>query len=269
MLLQFKITFMWNFILGPIFALLPKPWRSQLPFLKSVSWKQATMVSGITESLAAIVGLGYWYMYEMSKWVDRTVSAAIDGKLAVNVSVQEVGAMALTVWMQHPLTWALGYFMVEGMVRLGAAMSEQSPGILPLALVDGIFIRPFRRRNPANPMEARSAAGNARSFAAAVCEGVMGAGGGAAQDELFFGTDGGAEFLEIRAPRRKVDWDPPRVVRFEDSYYRLEGAATKSGSRPFCYTLRRLSAGVPGRNVLLYSPSDAIIRRAEAAKAMR
>ena len=99
---------MWNFILGPILALLPKPWRSQLPLLKSVSWKQATMVSGIAESLAAIVGLGYWYMYEMSRWVDRTVSAAMDGKLGISVSVQEVGAMALTVWMQHPLTWALG-----------------------------------------------------------------------------------------------------------------------------------------------------------------
>lgn len=79
-------------------------------------------------------------------------------------------------------------------------------------------------------------------------------------DELRFRKEEGEELLEIRASRRKPDWDPPRVVYIEDAYYRLEASATKTGPRPFLYTLRRLSAGVPGRNVLIYSPPEALVR---------
>jgi hypothetical protein len=64
------------------------------------------------------------------------------------------------------------------------------------------------------------------------------------------------EFLEIRACRAKLDWTPPRVVRYQDRYYRLEEFVRKSGARPFIYKLRRLAAGVPGRTVLLYSPEE-------------
>jgi len=55
------------------------------------------------------------------------------------------------------------------------------------------------------------------------------------------------------------DWNPPRVVRYEDRYYRLEDYARGSGPRPFVYRLRRLAAGVPGRTVLVYSPDEAPI----------
>jgi hypothetical protein len=80
------------------------------------------------------------------------------------------------------------------------------------------------------------------------------------QDELSFRKSGADEFLEICASRRKDDWNPPRVVRFEDNYYRLEAAAVGSGPRPFRYTLRRLSAGVPGRSVVIYAPPEVIVR---------
>jgi hypothetical protein len=70
--------------------------------------------------------------------------------------------------------------------------------------------------------------------------------------------DGNEEILEIRASRKKADWDPPRVVRIEDTYYRLEDCGKCPGPRPFRYTLRRLSAGVMGRKVLVYQPPDAL-----------
>ncbi|HET9994792.1 MAG TPA: hypothetical protein VFQ18_05255 [Candidatus Acidoferrum sp.] len=76
-------------------------------------------------------------------------------------------------------------------------------------------------------------------------------------DEHFITRDGPDEFLEIRASRRKVDWTPPRTVRYEDSYYRLEASSEGMPPRPFQYTLRRVSAGVPGRTVLIYSPEEA------------
>ena len=76
-------------------------------------------------------------------------------------------------------------------------------------------------------------------------------------DELCFAKNAAEEFLEIRAWRPKTDWTPPRVVRYEDHYYRLEECARSSAPRPFVYKLRRLAAGVPGRTVLIYSPDEA------------
>jgi hypothetical protein len=252
---------MWNYLIGPILALLPKPWRNSLPVLKNLPWGRAAAVSGLGESLAGIVALAYWYMYAMTTWVDTAVSRALDGKLGPNVTVQEIGAVALTVWSTHPLTLLLGYFILEGIVRFcAAAFSEENFGILSLGVLDWIFIRPFRPRNPASVTGTGSMANNARSLLDALREQILTDRGGQPTDELRFQNDGDEELLEIRASHRKRDWIPPRVVRFEDSYYRLEASATKAGPRPFSYTLRRLPAGVPGRNVLIYSPVDAAAR---------
>jgi hypothetical protein len=79
-------------------------------------------------------------------------------------------------------------------------------------------------------------------------------------DELYLTQDGSDEILEIRSCRAKPDWTPPRVVRHEDRYYQLEAYSRGSAPRPFIYVLRRLSAGVPGRSVLIYSPEQTPVR---------
>jgi hypothetical protein len=248
---------MWNYFIGPILALLPKAWRDSL-FLSNAPWARATVISGLGETLAALVGIGYWYMYAMTTWVDTAVSRALDGKLGPNVTVQEIGAVALTVWMTHPLTLLLGYLMLEGAVRFcAAAFSEESLGVLPLAVFDWILFRPFRRMNQAGVMATASAASNAGSFVDVVREWISIARGVPQTDELHFRNDGNEELMEIRASHRKQEWIPPRTVRFEDHYYRLEASAVKKGPRPFYYTLRRLPSGVPGRSVLIYAPADA------------
>jgi len=75
-------------------------------------------------------------------------------------------------------------------------------------------------------------------------------------DELFFSGSGPDEFLEIRASRKKADWAAPRTVRYRDTFYRLEASRTGMPPRPFHYMLRKLSAGVMGRTVLIYSPEE-------------
>jgi hypothetical protein len=142
----------------------------------------------------------------------------------------------------------------------GAAFGEDILGCLPLFLVDRVLFQPFRPRNPASSMSSESAISNARSLARAVRERLWTARAGETEDELCFRREGSDELLEINAGRRKQDWIPPRVVRYEDTYYRLEESFTNKGPRPFGYRLRRLSAGVPGRSVLIYSPAGARIR---------
>lgn len=248
---------MWTYILGPFLALLPRAWRDASSFTRYAQIARATVISGLAESLAAIVALAYWYMYAMTDWVDRGVEAATTGKIGP-VTDQAIASVALSLWATHPLTWVLAYFILEGAVRFcGAAFGENILGTFPLFLLDKILFAPFRRR-PAKDRFAANAPGNVSSFYGAIRERLMASHLSEVPDQLSFRESAGEKFLEIQASRRKEEWNPPRVVRFQDTYYRLETYTVASGSRPFRYTLRRLSAGVSGRSVLLYSPSDVI-----------
>jgi hypothetical protein len=109
-------------------------------------------------------------------------------------------------------------------------------------------------------MSEAASAGNFSSETGSIRGRMAGAGLRAVSDELCFRRDGGVEFLEICASQKKDGWDPPRTVRYQGTYYRLEAASLGVRPRPFRYVLRRLSAGVPGRTVLLYAPGDAVIR---------
>jgi len=251
---------MWTYILGPFLALLPKPWRDALEFEKYTQAARATTLSGLGESAAAVIAIGYWYMYAMTKYVDRGIDVAMSGKLGP-VTDQAVAGVALSLWFAHPFTWLLAYFILEGVVRLSsAAFSGMIVGTLPLFLFDKICINPFRA-STRNRAGRSSLLGSAATFSGAIRERVMSARTSQVQDELSFRKSATDEFLEICASRRKDDWNPPRVVRFEGTYYRLEAASVGTGARPFRYTLRRLSAGVPGRSVLSYAPPNALIRQ--------
>jgi hypothetical protein len=246
---------MWTYIVGPILSLLPRSWRRALPFSGDIRWAHAVALSGFAEMVAAVAGLLKWYSISMTTWVNRGLEVALDGKAGSGITDQAIGAMAWFMWANHPLTWILGYFSVEGAVRLcGAAFSESLLGTLPLFLVDKA-VRVFF----GGSKTAQEVPGAASSFFGAVGEKILQSSVPVSADEISFQRSGTEEVLEIRASRRKQDWDPPRVVRFEESYYRLEECSKCVGPRPFRYTLRRLPAGVPGRKVLVYEPGDAVV----------
>jgi hypothetical protein len=224
-----------------------------------VRWDRAASISGLLEFAGALLALFGWYSHAMTAWVGNGVATALGGSLGPEIRPQDIGAVALTVWATHPLTWLLGLFCMEGAVRLcAAAFSETSLGIFPLFLFDKMFLSIFRKK----PMrESRASEANrVGSFLGAIRERAVAASSPVVSDELCFRGSGTEEFLDICASRRKQDWNPPRVVRYLNDYYRLESGGLGGGSRPFHYTLRRLSVGVPGRTVLLYSPLDAVIK---------
>jgi hypothetical protein len=246
---------MWTYILGPFLALLPEPWREAFSFRQNTNPARAATLSGLLESIAAIVASGYWYMYMVTQWVDHAVGATADGKLG-HLTDQQISALALSLWASHPLTWLLAFLIFEGVVRLCAAAFTGSVfATLPFLLLDKIFINPFRQRRPSLDSGA-DLRGNLSSFWRILRDRVLMARTAEVPDQLRFHDSGGEEFLEILSSRRKDEWTPPRVVRYEQAYYRLESSGTSAGPRPFRYTLRRLSAGVPGRTVLLYSPQE-------------
>jgi len=207
--------------------------------------------------MIALIALMYWYSYYMTRMVDHGLDAALTGKLPTGVTDHDIGFTALVIWATHPLTWLIAYAGVEGSVRLiSAAFTETHLGILPLFLLDKMIGMITGRDKKEAAAAKYSSQGNFSSYVGAIREKAMVRGLGEVPDELCFTGSAPDEMLEIRACRRKTDWNPPRTVRYQDTYYRLESCSGGSASRPFRYTLRKLSAGVMGRTVLVYSPEE-------------
>jgi hypothetical protein len=250
-----------TYLLGPFLALLPQRWRNSLPMRESVNWRHATVLSGFGEAAVALAALLFWYSYYMNLLVSNGLDSALSGKLGPGVTDQTIGFTALVVWATHPLTWLIAYAGVEGSVRLvGAAFTETNLGILPLFVADKVFLKLSGRSAPSAAKAAGYSEGNFSSYASAIREKAILKKFPQVPDEILISRDGPEEMLEIRACRRKMDWDPPRTVRYQDSFYRLEASADANPPRPFRYTLRKLSAGVMGRSVLIYSPEEPIVR---------
>ena len=251
---------MLTFLLGPFLALLPKRWRRSLPFRESIEWRIASLLSAFGEMFLAVVAFFYWYSYSMNTWVSRGLDAALAGKMGPNVTGQEIGFAAWVMLVAHPLTWLLAFVFVEGSARLvGAAFTENNLGILPLFLFDKIFLKITGQSGPGIAQAAGYAEGNVSSYFVAFRDKVRSSRTPIVPDELCGSRQQADEFLEIRSCRRKQDWDPPRTVRYQDAFYRLEACSQGPEPRPFRYRLRRLSAGVMGRTVLVYSPEEAPI----------
>jgi len=246
-----------TFLFGPFLAVLPKRWRQSLPLLKSMSWRAPCMLSGFGELVLAIIAYMYWYSYSMNTWVSRGLDAALAGRMDPRVTDRDITIMSLFIFATSPLTWMILGVFVEGSVRLvSAAFTENNLGVLPLFLADKIFLKMTGRGGPGIARTAGYAESNVSSYVGAIREKVRVSTTGIIPDELCVTQEGADEFLEIRACRGKPDWTPPRTVQYQDRFYRLEASSNGSGPRPFRYRLRRLSAGVMGRTVLVYAPEQ-------------
>ena len=248
---------MFTFLLGPFLAVLPKRWRYSLPLLKSMRWRTPCLLSGFGELVLGIVAYMYWYSYSMNTWVSRGLDAAIAGKMDPRVTDHDITIMSLFIFATSPLTWAILYVGLEGSVRLlGAAFSESYLGVLPLFLLDKVFLKVTGQGGPGIAQASGYTETNMSSYVGAIREKARVIGTAVIPDELWVTREGADEFMEIRACRGKPDWVPPRTVLYQDTFYRLEAWTKGSGARPFHYRLRRLSAGVMSRTVLVYAPEQ-------------
>jgi len=245
---------MLGYTLGPLLAVLPRRWRESLPITRAINWRPAMVLSGLMESALALVALVYWYSYSVTHWAADAIFSAIEH--GAQIDPRAMGFAGLAVMFLHPLTWFIAYCGVEGIVRFCAAFTDTTVGVLPLFLADKTYILIARRRNPEIKSAGSISQGHLASFLHAFRERISTSMLPLVPDELRLRQNGSEEVLEIRSCRAKADWIPPRVVRHEDRYYQLEASMQGTAPRPFVYVLRRLSAGVPGRSVLIYSPEQ-------------
>jgi len=250
---------MWKVVPGILLSLLPRPWRVVFAIPpETVPWVSAAIIGGIVESLFAVVGLVYWYSHSVTTWAARALDSALHNGPTADYDPHVLGFAAFVIWLIHPLTWLLASFFLEGLLRLVAAIS--SGEILPtwvLAAAHWCYCKSAQK--PTEDDRAVTAGGREGpgSFVRAAKLAVKSARLPQLPDELVARTEDAGSILEISSSHAKAEWAPPRIVRVDGDYYRLESVADGRRPRPFVYRLRRLPAGVPGRSVLLYtSPPD-------------
>lgn len=249
---------MWRIVLGIALTALPRRWRAPALLEQAIPWVRCAILSGLLEGLLAMLALISWYSHSVTTWAANALDSALRGGPEASVPGQAIGFSALVLWCLHPLTWFIAYFVVEGMVRFLAAVStEQILPSWPLAVVDWSYGNLTNRPREGDALHTPTAKQQVQSLAVSVRQSAKTAGLAELPDELRESDADGA-ILEIYSSRPKAEWMPPRIVRVGQVYYRLEAASEGSRPRPFSYRLRRLSAGVPGRNVLLYQPPHAI-----------
>ncbi|MGB2636878.1 MAG: hypothetical protein WAM58_23320 [Candidatus Acidiferrum sp.] len=240
----------WTYVLGPALALLPRRWREAIdPGQQHVAWIPATILSGTIEALLALIALIYWYSYSVGGWAQQAIYSTIKAHPEAAIREDTVGFAALTLMAMHPLTWVIAWFGVEGIVRtLGAAFAGNVNGCSALWALDRLVLL-FRRRGDVGAIGSNTA-----SFVDALRDKLILTRTPVVADEICVSMDGPEELMEIRSCRPREDWNPPRVLRYQGIYYRLESCSKGEAPRPFHFCLRKLTAGVPGRTVLEYLP---------------
>jgi hypothetical protein len=228
---------MWTYLLGPLLTPLPQRWRRALFGNLSINWPRAALISGLLEALGCLAGLIGWYLFFLNRAVEQQMNATL---LATKGAPGEAAAFgmgfaALVSFALHPLTWALVYFSLEGVLRtFGAVVAEESIGTLPLALVDRIIAgaqqRAYEARVPLVP-------------------------------DLVAQSDGKQGWdLRVESCRPKPTWKYPLAVRYQDEFYQVTGEASSGLAvpRPHVYLLRRVPAGEAYRGVENYGPEDVL-----------
>jgi hypothetical protein len=239
--------------------LLPRRWLTALRCNQAIPWVPATVLSGFLESLLAFFALVDWYSHSVTTWAANALDSALRNGPERAVPGQAIGFSALVLWLIHPLTWLIGFFVIEGLVRLlAAAFTEQIFGTLPLAFADWCFGKATGRPVEGDALHMPSGREQLQSIASLVKEKLIVARFQEVADELVELSESGEAFLEIHSSRAKAEWIPPKTVRIGDVYFRLEQLTQGNLPRPFIFRLRRLAAGAPGRTVIVYESPTTI-----------
>lgn len=222
---------MWitTYVFGPIFTLLPRPWREKLFRTTPNRLARVTTLSGLLEAVLALLGLVVWYSIYVTL-AGRAISHSSPGASGAS---ERIGLFAYIWFWLNPITWVVAYFGFEGVTRSLAALSTgECYGTLPLFLLERLMRRVAHRRpTPLLPL---------------------------VSDEI---TTGDATCdMKIASCRAKTEWKYPFTIRYGGGYFQvIADLDLGAGPRPYIYSLRRLPPGEIARGLKEYNPADVLI----------
>jgi hypothetical protein len=224
-----------TYILGPLLTLLPRRWRTRVFPTAAIQAARAAVISGILESVAALVGLIVWYSFYVTLAADAISRSPLPG-----AGSSSVGLFGYIWFWLNPITWAVAYFVLEGVTRALAALSTgEVHGTLPLVIAEyATRIAKGWRVKPEPPLIA---------------------------DEILPG--GGMCDMRIASCRPKTDWKYPFTILYGGAYFQVVASIElAAGPRPYVYSLRRLPHGEIARGLKGYGPDDVLAAPASRAK---
>jgi len=239
---------MWTYVIGPLLVLLPRRWRQSLLGGAPVNWTQAALVGGFIQGVGGLLVFIGWYLHYIQAAIGRQAALALDALSKADPQAglsqaglsYSMGLSALADFAMHPLSWVLGYCVVEGVVRFaGAYANQESYATLPLVVVDKLLV-----------------SGRQRAFELRVP---------IVADEVTRGTPSDPWDLRVASCRPKPDWIYPLTIRWGEEFFEVQGSSTEEGkaARPYIYFLRRPPPGKAYHGVDGFDP-DAIVREARA-----
>lgn len=223
------------YILGPFYAILPKRWRYIDHYGSARFMARCTMVSGILESVAALLVLRYWYM-SILMWISEIYAEHALGKEPgdwAHIAPETVGGAGFMLVVGNPITWIILYFGAEGVLRLAAAaIAGESFGTLPLCAIDFVFGFLTRGRGKKELPLVR--------------------------DEILPGDS--SSDLRIASCEKRPEWKYPFTIRYERAFFQVVAVKSQmAGPRPYVYSLRRLPPGEVARGLRDYHPDDVLM----------
>ena len=115
-------------------SLLPEAWRSRWFSDVPVEVRTGAILTGAAQLLGCLAILGYRYPAFVRSQMSGGVGTAAMSSMEKGgeTAVMGLGPLLLVAYLIQPLSLVLGYFMVEGVVRVTAAVvSGEELGTLP------------------------------------------------------------------------------------------------------------------------------------------
>jgi hypothetical protein len=214
-----------------LITLLPPRYRSNANF------RGATIACGITQVVLGTFALALRLLYFVSTHLGDNQPGLPRGAAELiflkygDAGTMVTGPFALADFWLRPFNLLLGYFVLEGVIRVGGGLVDQTLGTLPLYAISGmhgVFDR-IRYKRDLGPLVA---------------------------DEVIRGRRGQGYDLKIRSCRPKLNWNPYMTVELDGEFYQMFKEEPADGSRKFAYYLRKNPIGRVVVVIDHYTPDD-------------
>lgn len=230
---------MLKLLLSIVASLVPERYRYQWFSDAEVSVKRGAIASGYLQ--ASLSGLVLWLRYPAfvhgrEQMVIDAIRAQGGGAdhIREGFAMIPVGAMAIYEYLVLPLSLFLAYFVVEGCIRIMAAVTTGE--VLPNAIL--ALLAALHRLAGAQYVEIRM--------------------GPRVIDAVVPGTS--PEFdLRIDSCRPKR-WTKITTIGYNDELYEVAKEFTGQPPRPYIYLLKKMPGGKIARGIYPYDPNEAVTK---------
>jgi len=222
-------------LLGMLLSLLPKRFRDRLPASAQTDLRLGAIVSGLGAFAFCLVTFIARYLdffqYRVGDLGQRAIDRGAEGILAHGYVQYGMGAATSVEYVLKPLSIALMYFGIEGMLRaLAALTTHEITGTLPFYISAAVEDRLSQAR----------------------AERAL----GPRVPDIFEEVYSNEYDARIFTCRRRRHWNRMMTLSWNDKFYEVLGEQSGRPPHHFIYRLRKSSKGRTVRAVHYFDPEE-------------